>query len=300
MGSEDALVEVVTAAVASAGVGRVAAVTRLPIGMSNAVFEVNLSDGESVVARVASVAKNRYSMESLVMAEAQAAGVPCPAVYGIEEVGELAVMLIEHLPGVRLAEAPGAAQLVGECAEILARIHSISVDGFGNLDDTARGEGSSLENWFVDSFESKFDQARAVDPRTRAAVDRIWSTFDAARPLLRKAQCGLAHGDFSPSNILVDDGRISGVVDWESAKSGPPAFDFGWWDWFEAAFSVPFSSEDLVTAYVVHRPVDVEELRELRRLVVLRILVGQVAWTASKSQGPELQVALSRLWESGA
>ena len=300
MGASTDGVEAVRAAIDRAGLGAGASVSRIPMGMSNAVFDVGLADGGRVIARVASVAKNRYAMEEQVMARARAAGIPCPAVFGVETVGDLAVMLIEHIPGVRLAEAPGAAGLVGECAEILGRIHSIDVTGFGNLDDTGRGEGGSLEHWFVDGFGSKFEEARSVDAATGAAVDRIWSTFDTARPLLRQANSALTHGDFSPSNILVENGRISGVVDWESAKAGPPAFDFGWWDWFEAAFSVPFSSDELVAAYAANRPVSLDELRELRRLVVLRILVGQVAWTASRGQESELQTALARLRQSGA
>lgn len=37
----------------------------------------------------------------------------------------------------------------------------------------------------------------------------------------------LAHGDFNGSNILVDGGRVSAVLDWEFAFSGSPASDFG-------------------------------------------------------------------------
>jgi aminoglycoside phosphotransferase (APT) family kinase protein len=37
----------------------------------------------------------------------------------------------------------------------------------------------------------------------------------------------LVHGDFNPTNILVRDGRIAAVLDWEFALSATPAFDFG-------------------------------------------------------------------------
>src|SRR5687767_14809624 len=101
MSSPDPSTAAVSDAVSAAGMGPIASISRLPVGMSNAVFEVALTAGPLVVARVASVAKNRYAMESGVMTRARAAGVSCPEVYGIEEVGELAVMLIQHLPGSR-------------------------------------------------------------------------------------------------------------------------------------------------------------------------------------------------------
>jgi aminoglycoside phosphotransferase (APT) family kinase protein len=36
----------------------------------------------------------------------------------------------------------------------------------------------------------------------------------------------LVHGDFNPSNILVRDGSVAAVLDWEFALSATPAFDF--------------------------------------------------------------------------
>ena len=71
-----------------------------------------------------------------------------------------------------------------------------------------------------------------------------------------------------PHNILVgDDGRVCGVLDWEAAKSGPPAFDFGWWDWYGRHRSTPWPTERLLERYG-----DVpDDTDELRRLVVLRI-----------------------------
>ena len=37
----------------------------------------------------------------------------------------------------------------------------------------------------------------------------------------------LVHGDFNPTNILIDDGAVSGVLDWEYCHSGTPYMDIG-------------------------------------------------------------------------
>src|SRR5690606_9318549 len=56
----------------------------------------------------------------------------------------------------------------------------------------------------------------------RADVQRLFdeSLYGAA------SRMGIVHGDFSANNILIANGRISGVIDWEDARpSGPPVLD---------------------------------------------------------------------------
>jgi aminoglycoside phosphotransferase (APT) family kinase protein len=35
----------------------------------------------------------------------------------------------------------------------------------------------------------------------------------------------IVHWDFTPDNVLVRDGHVSGVIDWEGSRPGDPAFD---------------------------------------------------------------------------
>ena len=42
----------------------------------------------------------------------------------------------------------------------------------------------------------------------------------------------LLHGDYGPKHILVEDGHITGILDFENAKSGDPMHDFVWWSYF--------------------------------------------------------------------
>ena len=283
-------------AVSSCGLGKATAARRLPQGMSNAVFEVDLSDGGRVVGRVSPSGTKRYAMEQALMERVSEAGVPCPGVHAVVVGAEFDVMILEHVQGERLSEAGEARSMAAHCAEVLALVHGVAVDGFGSLEATGRGVSDSLERWFVDDFEPRFRAASAaVDPEGRVIIERIWSEFDAARPLFRHSVGALAHGDFSPANILVDEGRVTGVVDWESAKAGPPGFDFGWWDWCTDALGTPFDTDELVRNYARHRPLDLEETSAIRRLVVLRILVGHVAWAAERQDKSYLAPALARL-----
>jgi hypothetical protein len=50
------------------------------------------------------------------------------------------------------------------------------------------------------------------------------AAFDACTP--GHLRCGdVVHGDFAPENVLVREGRISAVVDWEQSRIGDVAFD---------------------------------------------------------------------------
>jgi aminoglycoside phosphotransferase (APT) family kinase protein len=47
------------------------------------------------------------------------------------------------------------------------------------------------------------------------------------------------HGDLGPSHLLVDGGRLRGVIDWGDARRGDPALDYAW------LVNVPFPGWDV-------------------------------------------------------
>jgi hypothetical protein len=71
-------------------------------------------------------------------------------------------------------------------------------------------------------------------PELRAAaadVERLSARPEAVRRLAQRAEDalqelprGFAHGDFWHRNLLVDQGRLTGVVDWDSARAGTLPF----------------------------------------------------------------------------
>lgn len=58
-------------------------------------------------------------------------------------------------------------------------------------------------------------------------VDRGGPALDAIRRMLLELprQDRLIHLDYHPMNVLVDDGCVTGVIDWENALAGPPHMD---------------------------------------------------------------------------
>jgi serine/threonine protein kinase len=61
-------------------------------------------------------------------------------------------------------------------------------------------------------------------PTGRRILRTAQAALDACDPeYLRSTD--VVHGDFAPENLLVDDGRISAVIDWEQSRAGDVAFD---------------------------------------------------------------------------
>jgi aminoglycoside phosphotransferase (APT) family kinase protein len=117
---------------------------------------------------------------------------------------------------------------------------------------------------------------RSGGRRSAAVLDRIAAVGADADPSWFPDD-GLVHGDLHTDNVLIDDGKLSGIIDWEDACAGDHRFDlvaFAFdldghdqpiWDIVDAAGFVP----QVLRAYVallalkctasaiLHRPKDV-------------------------------------------
>lgn len=49
----------------------------------------------------------------------------------------------------------------------------------------------------------------------------------------------VAHGDYGPQNVLIDQGRVTGLLDFEDARLADPLLDAAWWAWLVRAHTPP-------------------------------------------------------------
>lgn len=68
--------------------------------------------------------------------------------------------------------------------------------------------------------------AQEVEPSVELRLAEWWLRDNRPAPPARKV---LVHGDFRPANVLVSDGRITALLDWELAFVGDPLADLGWY-----------------------------------------------------------------------
>ncbi len=113
--------------------------------------------------------------------------------------------------GAGLAEALGAQ---------LAKIHSIRPPATGL--DFLQVPGISPALAQVHEMRANLD--RVSEPRP--ALEYILSWLERNAP--RRAEIVLCHGDFRTGNFMVEDGSLTGILDWEFCHWGDPHIDIGW------------------------------------------------------------------------
>lgn len=228
---------------------------RAGAGLRNEVWLV----GDDVVRVLAS--PERAAMEAAVLGRVHlVADVPVAEVRWWSA-GPPAVMVQRRLPGVRLSDvAHPSAALRDDLHRVLSAIHSVPLTGAGNLTADLRGEDDRLSTWFTGRVRAEADAA-PLGSADRALCDAVLADFDAAGPVLDGQPSSLVHGDLQPTNVLVDGDRVTGVIDWEAAKAGPPALDLGWWDWWTTIAGTPWPlGGDEPVRRLVPRRVDLREL----------------------------------------
>ncbi|NUR30254.1 MAG: aminoglycoside phosphotransferase family protein [Catenulispora sp.] len=145
------------------------------------------------------------------LAIAKAAGLPVPAYGLIVESGPHTVIVQELLPG-RPPEVPDA----GLVAQMLD-VH----DGFAGL---MAGVGEPVTLYLRTSGPGfcLHETLAAYSPRTRRLLERV-REVGAAHDFAYGED--LVHLDYHCGNVLTEDGRLTGVVDWDGAGRGDRAID---------------------------------------------------------------------------
>jgi aminoglycoside phosphotransferase (APT) family kinase protein len=205
---------------------------RLTGGGLHETYRVEVRNDVPVVVRIARQPVPWFTDEEQVMAQARDVGVPTPNVLGVEQVdhdGELlSFSILRLVPGRSLDELAGELpasdleRLVTDGGELLARVHSVVPD---------RGIRHELEppdERFVARVARVAHQA--LGPEAAAVVERgadLLRDEVMTRPAPRLS---LAHGDWLPKHLLIEDGAIVSVIDWEFAGPASPAFDLARWE----------------------------------------------------------------------
>lgn len=145
-------------------------------------------------------------------------------------------------------------------AEALAQIHRIDVATL-DLDRRAGESNPALDQLaFYDAEILKTE----VEPMPQLRLASLWLHEHLPGP---PARATLVHGDYRPANILVVDGRLSAVLDWEFAHVGDPAEDLGWYltSYYahEHLIDGSWSADDFVAAYerALGSPIDRKAVR---------------------------------------
>jgi aminoglycoside phosphotransferase (APT) family kinase protein len=215
------------------GLGPVETLTVPRRGCSNACFLVN----ETHVARfqVTEMPRHKFRTEKIAYDLMRASEIPVPEVLALDESRTLlpyAFLIATRLPGETVYDSWSALdgrtreQLAFEAGRYQALLHQNTLPAFGGPSQLAEAGFPTWYAFLEDHVARNVRQARQerlLDATTTTKIEHLLGRF---QPLLAAVTTGcLVHRDYHFENILQQEGRVTGIIDFEWALSGDPAFD---------------------------------------------------------------------------
>jgi aminoglycoside phosphotransferase (APT) family kinase protein len=123
--------------------------------------------------------------------------------------------LTHRIPGTPIGAQAGA-ELAAQLAAFLKALHAFPVD-------EARALGVRAERRTADVEQFRTLVLPLLDREEQGAAEKL---------LVEHGRGGfdpkLSHADLGPEHILVDDGGLTGVIDWTDTRIGDAAIDLAW------------------------------------------------------------------------
>ncbi|MCH8009657.1 MAG: phosphotransferase family protein [Chloroflexi bacterium] len=186
----------------------------------------------------ASLLDTERDIEFRVYEAMQGSGVPVPEVYWLESDPQWLdrpFFVMRRLEGDASTGAVIANSEAGAIAqqkvEILARIHAFDWKSGGLEKLRAPSTAAGSPDVEIAHWEGIMRE-EALEPQPVLEMALAW--LKANRPAPERLT--VVHGDYRTGNLLVNGGKITGVLDWEMVHLGDPMEDVAWvclrsWRW---------------------------------------------------------------------
>jgi len=120
--------------------------------------------------------------------------------------------------------------------EIMRSIDIAKKPGFGLLDENGCGTNDNWREAIVSLYNHKFPQINIEKLFNDSILEREFfeKTFKKSSNLLAfiPEEKYLVHGDFGFDNLIIDDNKITGILDWAESKYGDFLYDVAWLDFW--------------------------------------------------------------------
>ncbi|MCH4888108.1 aminoglycoside phosphotransferase family protein [Acidaminobacter sp. JC074] len=195
-------------------------IDNVPESYSSTVYVLTLEDDEKVVLKIP-YNKSKLFREKGVLDKLKG-HFPVPEVLGFWQGDEevIGALLLSYLPGQPITGQVTEA-LAYDLGLLLGSLHKVPMDNYCLSSTPSNDWHLALTNRFSEWVE---------ECRHHYDSDFISQCEHAFKRLLNKLTDyggpSLLHFDFRPGNVLILDDKITGLIDFESARGGAPGLDF--------------------------------------------------------------------------
>jgi aminoglycoside phosphotransferase (APT) family kinase protein len=173
--------------------------------------------------------------ECCVIQRLQTAGLPVPLPYAFEADPQALgapFLIMERLAGgplLRLESFPNAVKVFTLAflpfVRLHIRLHGLNPDrcGIADLAPALRSDGDLSKRPLLERILATIDARVERGPLPWLGPALEWARSESTK--FRYSAASVLHMDYHPLNVLVNGGRISGVIDWVNAEAGDRHLD---------------------------------------------------------------------------
>lgn len=273
-------------AVVNTAVGsKIKAKEKIILGEVNEVYNVTTEEDSHVIVRITRSSSPRFAAEKWALDKVRESGVLVPEVLLITSQGGLTFCVETKLFGspirnISWQERDRIKDFVVQAGAALTKIHTVRPTGFGELNEKGQGKFSTWLDYIMEVDEEQGDIMKSAT-KIGLSVEDVKQGFAILKEnqhLFKDVTPHLLHGDFSTKHILVEGNSITGIIDFESCKSGDPMWDFAWWSYF---FGTDVPVEWLKEGYLQACELDSEFDKKLI-LYKIRLGLGMIHYYESE------------------
>ena len=300
--------ELVDSFVKEAAVGLPNVKSRIMAGEANEVYAVETSGGEKLVVRISRGKTPQFDQEKWAIDQCVARGIPVPTIRLIKHIHQgasiLSVCVQDRLRGDTMERGnidywdmpdEQVRDLFRQSGELLAKIHTIPVEGLGGLNSQGHGRFSSFTDLMLEKPGQQDEYMKMAQELgiPGADIGRALQLMESEGKRITVAKPILNHGDYCGKHIMYDGNLVTGIIDFGDVLGESPVFDLARWEyWFGNNKYYEWLKEGYTDKTIFGEGFD-----DLSRLIQLDINLGTIWWYAQEQYDRGIKQGAAKLEE---
>lgn len=260
-------------------------------------YRLEGGDGRSYLARITRLSRNedagRKEEEFRLMREARryCSLVPKAHHFGVSDDESLCYMILDYIAG---ADGEEVLPLLGHTEQ-----YNLGLDAGRELLDLHGMDGPRLTDPWHERLFQKYARKCAIfdEIEVDSGIIDLERVSQFIRENVRHMRCNresFLHDDFHPANLIISDGRLKGIIDFNRRDWGDPVHDFVKLAYFSRNVSIPFAAGQIDGYTGDEVP---EEFWKKYSLYAAMTIIPDIVWSHrySKMAGSPEQV--EHMWE---